>query len=133
MSEKCFMCERDVDGQLLRTTLPKELIGKDTDGNLFDDNQPICSMCDDFKRAVDLNFINLCNDARLFEMYRADSKKRSDFFPSELIYNVDIEVLRELYYHILDTCEKAYKVASDDKHRQELRDGLNYAWRKKDE
>lgn len=130
---KCFMCDVDVDGELVRTTLPKEILGKDSDGNLSEDFHPICQKCFYFKRIVDLNFVRLCEEAKLFEWYRANSKRKGEYFPSTLIYNVDIAKLRELYYYILDVCEAADRVASDDQHRTDLRDELNYMWRKKDE
>jgi hypothetical protein len=129
----CFMCGIEIDGQLTRTTLPKELLGKDEHGNLSENPKPICQKCYYFKRVVDQNFTRLCEEGKLYELYRSKSKKRGEFFPTELVYNVDVEKLLELYYHILDICEIAYRISTDDAHRKAVEDELNYNWRKRDE
>ena len=133
MKKECYLCHVETDGHTTWTTLPKELLDKDENGNRFDDPQPLCRKCYNFKRAVDTNFTNLCADTRLYELYRANSNKRGVFFPTELVYNVDKEKLRELYDLIINLCEVAENAASDDTRRQDIKDELNYEWRKKDE
>jgi len=133
MSEKCFMCGRETDDQLVRSPLPKELLERDAIGQLAEEFHPICEDCNEFRRIVDSHFITLCEDAKLFEWYRATSKKRSEYFPSELVYNVDVDELTELYYTILGICEKAYRTSSNDKLREDKKGELNYEWRKKDD
>lgn len=133
MSEKCFMCGIETSDQLVRSPLPKELLDKGPDGQLLEDLQPICESCDNFKKNVDNNFVRLCEENRLFEWYRSNSKKRSEYFPPEFVYNIDVEELREFYYMILSMCEKAYRVASNDVARDNKRENLNYEWRKKDD
>lgn len=128
----CFLCGIETTDDLVRSTLPKELIGKDENGNIVEDFHPVCRKCYYFKRAVDINFINLCKDTKLFEWYRPRSKKQGDFFPAELVYNVDLDELRELYYAVLNVCEAADKVSCDEEHRKKTEDDLNYYWRKKD-
>lgn len=131
MSDNCFMCGIDVDGQVVRSPLPKELLELDPNGMLSEDLQPICKKCNTFRKVVDHNFVRLCEDARLFEWYRCKSKKSGEYFPPTFIYNIPVERLRELYYQLLDVCEEANRIASDDVHRKELEDNLNYEWRQK--
>lgn len=129
---KCFMCGIETMDQLERSPLPKELMELDDANNLAEDLHPICKKCNDFRRIVDSHFITLCEDAKLFEWYRSDSKKRGEYFPPTFIYNIPIERLRELYYEILTICEEADKTASNNILRDERKEQFNYEWRKRD-
>ena len=129
----CFMCGLENDDKLERSSLPKELMDLNAAGDLAEDFQPICKKCNDFRKIVDSHFITLCEDAKLFEWYRSDSKKRGVYYPPTFIYNISIDRLIDLYYILLDVCEDAHRIVFDDKHRQDIEDELNYTWRKKDE
>jgi hypothetical protein len=129
---ECYHCGILTDSELARSPMPKELLGKNDNGDIVEDLKPFCRKCYYIQRAADLNFINLCNDAKFFEWYRATSRKRSEYFMPELVYNVDVEVLREIYLRLVELCFLADKVASDDTRRQEIIDNLNYVWRKRD-
>jgi len=100
---------------------------------LAEDFKTICDKCNEFRKIVDSHFVTFCEDAKLWEWYRSNSKRSGEYFPPEFVYNVPIERLLELYYLMLDIAETANVVSSNDVHRQELRDDFNYAWRKKDE
>ena len=130
---KCFMCGLENDDKLERSSLPKELIEPNEAGDLAEDFKTICDKCNEFRKIVDSHFVTFCEDAKLWEWYRSNSKRSGEYFPPEFVYNVPIERLLELYYLMLDIAETANVVSSNDVHRQELRDDFNYAWRKKDE
>lgn len=135
---ECFMCGKECVlsmDQLQRSLLPKELLGPGEVSNVHDlveDLRPICKKCNEFRKVVDAFFIALCEDAKLWEWYRSDSKSRGVWFPPQLVYNISLDRLRELYFEIMDVCEEAYRVSNDDEVRQNLRDEFNYAWRKRD-
>lgn len=130
---KCFMCGLENDDALERSPLPKELMDRNEVGDLAEDLQPICKSCNDFRKIVDSHFITLCEDAKFWEWYRSDSKRRGEYFPPELIYNIDIITLKELYYLITDIVEEARQKSENKKARKDIEDELNYRWRKRDE
>lgn len=132
MSE-CFLCGKENNDQLSRSMIPRELLDRDDNGNIIVKEYPVCIKCNRFMRMIESTFIQLCEDARLFELYRANSTSRGVYFPSTLVYNVDVHRLRALYMTIFETCVEADRVASDDELRQQRRDEFNYNWRKKDE
>jgi hypothetical protein len=130
--KKCFMCGKDVDGNLLRATIPKEIFKEDDFHVLIEDLHPICNECEKFRNDFDYEFIQLCYDMKLFEWYRAKSNKRGEFFPSQLVYNIDVRRIKNLYYTLMEICAEGYDVSLKDDLRQQREDELNYIWRKKD-
>jgi len=131
---KCFVCSREVDGQLLRVTIPKEVYGMDPESRiLVEDQHPICKECNDFKKAFDINFINLLTDLKAFEWYRAKSMKQGEYYPAEFVYNIDRLKLKEMYYQLMTVLADGYEVGMNDEIHKEREDEFNYIWRKKDE
>lgn len=131
--KKCFMCDVETIDGLERSPLPKELLDRAPDGELSEDLRPICKKCNDFRKIVDSHFITLCEDARLWEWYRSNSKRRGEYYPPKFVFNISSEKLLELYYLMMDLCEEADIIASNNILRKELEDELNYEWRKKDD
>lgn len=126
------MCGLENDDNLDRSPLPKELLEFNEAGDLAEDLQPICKRCNDFRKIVDSHFVTLCEDAKLWEWYRSDSKRRGEYFPPTFVYNIPIERLRELYVVIFNICIDAYKISINEELRKQHRDEFNYEWRKKD-
>lgn len=133
MTEKCFVCGKENDDKLERSPLPKELLDRAPNGDLAEDFKPICRECNDFRKMVDSHFITLCEDGKFLEWYRSNSKKRGEYFPPELVYNIDINTLKDLYNLIREIAEAAREKSEDKQARKDFEDELNYQWRKKDE
>lgn len=129
---KCFLCGAPAGRELFRSPVPKELTEPNEIGILFENLHPMCKDCFEFKKELDINFIELCKAVKFFELYRTTSKKQSEYFPQQLVFHVDKKELLELYYTLLGLAEKSWKQSGDKEWEKWMRDQLNYYWRKKD-
>lgn len=127
---KCFLCEQDnAHPNDLKYPIPQELYdATDTPVQV-----PYCPSCYKLKATVDANFMILCRQAKVMEWYKSASSKKSFYYLSRWVFNIDMDRLRELYFQILMTCVDAERKSNDKDWRKWNEEQFNYEWRKRDD
>ena len=126
---KCFLCEReDAHPNDLKYPIPQELY----DATDNPEQVPFCTSCYRLKSTVDAGFIILAREAKIMEWYKSTSRKKSAYYLSRWVFNVDMDRLRDIYYLLLMLCVDADKKSNDKDWRKWNEEQFNYEWRKRD-
>ena len=126
---KCFLCEQETaHPNDLKFPIPPELYDP-TDNP---EQVPYCTRCYQLKGTLDANFMILLREAKIMEWYKSGSRKKSVYYLSRWVFNVDLDKLRDLYFRLLMTCIEADKKSNDKEWRQLNEEQFNYEWRKRD-